>query len=257
MDILLTNDDGIYAEGLWALYDVLRRGHAVTVIAPDRERTAVSHGITLHHPLRANRVSSNGHGPGYAVNGTPADCVKLGLLEILGRKPDLVVSGLNPGANVGININYSGTVAAAKEAALGGIAAIAASIAGGEPYHYQTGAEFVGRLSVLVGRRGLAPGTFLNVNIPNLPAREIAGVRISRHGLGVFREYMEKRVDPRNRTYYWQGADPQIFGEDLDIDGAALQQRYIAITPITCDMTDYGTLEALKQWELDASATAG
>jgi len=120
MDILLTNDDGIHAEGLWALHDVLRRGHAVTVIAPDRERTAVSHGITLHHPLRANRMSSNGHGPGYAVNGTPADCIKLGILEILGRKPDLVVSGLNPGANVGVNINYSGTVAAAKEAALEG-----------------------------------------------------------------------------------------------------------------------------------------
>ena len=257
MDILLTNDDGIHAEGLWALYDVLRRGHAVTVIAPDRERTAVSHGITLHHPLRANRMSSNGHGPGYAVNGTPADCIKLGILEILGRKPDLVVSGLNPGANVGVNINYSGTVAAAKEAALGGIPAIAASIAGGEPYHYKTAAEFVGRLSDLVGRRGLVPGTFLNVNIPNLPRQEIAGVRISRHGLAVFKEYMEKRIDPRNRAYYWQGADTQIFGEDLDIDGAALRHRYITITPIKCDMTDYDTLEDLKQWELDGSGKTG
>ena len=96
-------------------------------------------------------------------------------------------------------------------------------------------------------------GTFLNVNVPDLPWSSIAGVRVSRHGLSVFKEYLEKRVDPRNRTYYWQGADAQIFGEDLDIDGAALRQRYITITPIKCDMTDYGTLEELKQWELDRS----
>jgi 5'-nucleotidase len=251
MDILLTNDDGIHCEGLWALNAVLQRGHAVTVVAPDRERTAVSHGITLHQPLRADRISLNGCGSGYAVNGTPADCIKLGILEILGRKPDLVVSGLNPGANVGVNINYSGTVAAAKEAALGGVPAIAASIAGGEPYHYRTAAEFIGRLSELVGRHGLVPGTFLNVNVPNLPSPQIAGVRISRHGLSIFKETMEKRVDPRNRTYYWQGADMQVFDENPDIDGAALRQRYITITPIKCDMTDYETLTDLKQWRID------
>jgi 5'-nucleotidase len=251
MDILLTNDDGIHCEGLWALNAVLRRGHAVTVVAPDRERTAVSHGITLHQPLRADRISLNGCESGYAVNGTPADCIKLGVLEILGRRPDLVVSGLNPGANVGVNINYSGTVAAAKEAALGGVPAIAASIAGGEPYHYRTAAEFIGRLSELVGRHGLVPGTFLNVNVPNLPSPQIAGVRISRHGLSIFKETMERRVDPRNRTYYWQGADMQVFEENLDIDGAALRQRYITITPIKCDMTDYETLTDLKQWGID------
>jgi len=251
MDILLTNDDGIHCEGLWAIHRVLQRGHAVTVVAPDRERTAVSHGITLHQPLRADRVSLNGCGAGYAVNGTPADCIKLGILEILGRKPDLVVSGLNPGANVGVNINYSGTVAAAKEAALGGVPAIAASIAGGEPYHYPSAAEFIGRLSEMVGRRGLVPGTFLNVNVPNLPEQQIAGVRISRHGLSTFKEYMERRVDPRNRTYYWQGADMQVFDENLDIDGAALRRRYITVTPIKCDMTDYESLADLKQWGFD------
>jgi 5'-nucleotidase len=250
MDILLTNDDGIHCAGLWALNAVLLRAHAVTVVAPDRERTAVSHAITLHQPLRANRVSLNGCGAGYAVNGTPADCIKLGILEILGRKPDLVVSGLNPGANVGVNINYSGTVAAAKEAALGGVPAIAASVDGREPYLYEAAARFVGRLSDLVGRRGLAPGTFLNVNVPNLPWSSIAGVRVSRQGLSVFKEYVDKRVDPRNRTYYWQGADMQVFGEDPDVDGAALRRRYITVTPIKCDMTDYETLNDLKQWDL-------
>ena len=133
MNILLTNDDGIHAEGLWALNSRLAPRHAVTVIAPDRERTAVGHGITLHLPLRAHPVVLNGGARGYAVNGTPADCVKLGILEILKHKPDLVVAGLNPGANVGVNITYSGTVAAAKEAALGGIPAIAASIEGHGP----------------------------------------------------------------------------------------------------------------------------
>jgi 5'-nucleotidase len=131
------------------------------------------------------------------------------------------------------------------------VPAIAASIAGGGPYHYETATEFVIRLAEAVGRRGLVPGTFLNVNVPNLPRHQIAGVRISRHGLSVFKEYIEKRVDPRNRTYYWQGADMQVFGEDLDVDGAALNCRYIAVTPIKCDMTDYAMLDALKHWRLD------
>jgi len=251
MDILLTNDDGIYAEGLWALHGALCREHAVTVVAPDRERTAVSHGITLHQPLRASRVAVNGHSQGYAVNGTPADCVKLGVLEIMGRKPDIVVSGLNPGANVGVNINYSGTVAAAKEAALGGVPAIAASIEAGAPYAYETAAGFIARLVGPVTLRGLPPGTFLNVNFPNTPWQEIAGVRISRHGLSLFKEYMEKRVDPRKRTYYWQGADMQTFEENPDIDGTALRQRFISITPIKCDMTDYDALNELKQWGIE------
>jgi 5'-nucleotidase len=252
MNILLTNDDGIHAEGLWALHDRLAARHAVAVIAPDRERTAVGHGITLHLPLRAHPVALHGGGRGYAVNGTPADCVKLGILEILKRKPDLVVAGLNPGANVGVNITYSGTVAAAKEAALGGIPAIAASIEGQGAYRYDAAAAFIAHLAEMVLERGLPPGTFLNVNFPNVPDADIAGVRISRHGLEIFREYMEKRTDPRQRTYYWQGADMQTFGEDLDVDGAALRHRFISITPITCDMTDYKALDDLKQWGLDA-----
>jgi 5'-nucleotidase len=249
MDILLTNDDGIYAEGLWALDGALRREHAVTVVAPDRERTAVSHGITLHQPLRASRVALNGRCEGYAVNGTPADCIKLAVLEILDRRPDLVVSGLNPGANVGVNINYSGTVAAAKEAALGGIPAVAASVETGAPYPYDTAAGFVARLVSVIGLRGLAPGTFLNVNFPNAAWQDIAGVRISRHGLSLFKEYMEKRIDPRQRAYYWQGADMQTFDDDPNVDGAALRHRFISITPIKCDMTDYGALNDLKQWD--------
>jgi 5'-nucleotidase len=250
MKILLTNDDGITAEGLWALYSRLSQGHTVTVIAPDRERTAVSHGITLHQPLRAVPVAVNGAG-GIAVSGTPADCVKLGILEILKEKPDLVVAGLNQGANVGVNIAYSGTVAAAKEAALGGIPAIAASMEGRGPYAYETAAAFIAELADMILGRGLAAGTFLNVNFPDLPPGRIAGVRFSRHGLQAFREVMERRIDPRNRPYYWQGADLQTFGEDPDVDGAALRRGYISITPIRCDMTDYAVLEDLKRWGLE------
>jgi 5'-nucleotidase len=255
MRILLTNDDGIHAQGLWALHAALAPGHAVTVVAPDRERTGVGHAITLHQPLRASALAVNG-AEGYAVNGTPADCVKLAVLEILGGRPDLVVSGLNPGANVGVNINYSGTVAAAREAALGGVPAIAASIEGHAPRDFASAARFVRRLADCIAARGLQPGTFLNVNFPDVPWEQVMGVQVSRQGLSVFKEYMEKRLDPRNRPYYWQGADMQRFKEDdPEIDGAALRSRFVSITPIRCDTTDYDGLGRLKEWNLGLNAS--
>ncbi|UCD79551.1 MAG: 5'/3'-nucleotidase SurE [Desulfobacterales bacterium] len=251
MNVLLTNDDGIYAEGLWALYNRLAKGHQVSVVAPDRERSAIGHAITLHQPLRAARFSLNGEYGGYAVNGTPADCIKLGILEILPTRPDVVVSGINPGANVGANLNYSGTVAAAKEAALCGTIGIAVSIVGPIVEFYDDAALFVARLSEAVYKRGLPFGTFLNVNLPNLPLKKIAGVRISRQGVELLSDYVEKRLDPRNRTYYWQGEDRQSFGNDPQVDGVALAQNFISITPVKCDMTDYSVMENLASWGLD------
>ena len=167
MKILLTNDDGIHARGLWALYHRLADNHHVTVIAPDRERSAVGHGITLHQPLRAVHISLNGSCGGYAVNGTPADCIKLGISEILPGRPDVVIAGINKGANVGANLNYSGTVAAAKEAALSGTIGIAVSIEGQNTEYYDDAARMIAQLSERVFDRGLPFGTFLNVNIPN------------------------------------------------------------------------------------------
>ena len=251
MDVLLTNDDGILSPGLWALYHQFVIHHNVTVIAPDRERSAVSHGITLHEPIRATLTSVNGGYQGYAVSGTPADCVKLGVLELMDTPPDFVVSGINSGANVGININYSGTVAAAKEAAIYGIAAIAVSSNGRYTGDYEAVAKFIETLSRKVFENGLPQGTFLNVNIPNGPLGDTVGVRFSRQGLELYAEHFEKRTDPRNRTYYWQGSETHQHNDDLDIDGTALQKRYIAITPIKCDMTDYEALENLKHWRLD------
>jgi len=249
MMILLTNDDGIQAQGLWALYNRFVDAHHVSVVAPDRERSAIGHAITLNQPLRAIRVSLNGGYSGYAVNGTPADCVKLAIAEVLSKRPDAVVAVINPGANVGANLNYSGTVAAAKEAALGGTIGIAVSIEGQNADYYDDAALFVTHLCDTVHAKGLPFGTFLNVNIPNRPLKEIAGVRISRQGVGLLSEYVEKRRDPRNRTYYWQGRDMQSFGEDLEIDGAALGQNFISITPVKCDMTDYHVLEDLRSWD--------
>lgn len=250
MIVLLTNDDGIHAQGLWALYKRFVDRHHVAVVAPDRERSAIGHAITLNQPLRASRVSLNGGYTGYAVNGTPADCIKLAIADILPRRPDVVVAGINPGANVGANLNYSGTVAAAKEAALGGIAGIAVSIEGQKADYCDDAALFVAELCGIVHAKGLPFGTFLNVNIPNRPLKEIAGVRISRQSVDLLSEYVEKRLDPRNKTYYWQGRDMQSFGDDPEIDGTALGQNCISITPVKCDMTDYQVLQDLKGWDL-------
>jgi 5'-nucleotidase len=251
MKILLTNDDGIYADGLQALCNLFRHHHDVTVVAPDRERSAVGHGITLQSPLRCKKINFKNKIKGYAVNGLPADCIKLGVHELIKGKPDLVISGINLGANVGVNINYSGTVAAAKEAALYGIPAIAASIFNGDKLHFSEAARFIEGLADKVIEEGLALGTFLNVNLPDLPLDRILGVRLSRQGIGLFPEYFEKRLDPRKQIYYWQGCDALPAGQDSDIDSAVLYQGFISITPIKCDMTDYHGLRCLKKWGLE------
>lgn len=251
MNVLLTNDDGIQAEGLRALYRRFARDYPTTVVAPERERSAVSHSITLHKPLRlCHHRGADGVHDGYAVSGTPADCVKLGVLELLERRPDLVVSGINPGANVGINLNYSGTVSAAKEAALLGLPAIAVSVNSQAPRHYDAAAGFIAQLAEMVFEKGLPGGTFLNVNLPDLPLSAMAGVRVSRQGVGVFADAFEKRTDPRNRVYFWQGCDPQTGYADLEVDGGALRHNFITICPLKCDMTAYDLLENLKAWPL-------
>ena len=250
MKILLTNDDGVYAPGLWTLFNHLHRCHEVTVVAPDRERSAIGHAITLSRPLRAMSVSVNGGQPAVAVNGTPADCVKFGLLEVLDLRPDLVVSGVNPGANVGVNINYSGTVAAAKEAALYGVPAMAVSIQGPACRHLDSAARFALHMAEAIQRHGLPRGSLLNVNLPDLPLAEVAGVKISRQGLGRLDEYFEKRTDPRQRTYFWPGTDTQRFEGEAEADGLALAQRFISVTPLKCDMTDEALYHRLRNWTI-------
>ncbi|QTA90284.1 5'/3'-nucleotidase SurE [Desulfonema magnum] len=250
MNIFLTNDDGIYAEGLHALYKRFSQKHTVTVIAPDREQSAESHGITLNEPLRVTKARLCDEYTGYAVNGTPVDCVKLGFKEIAEAKPDMVISGINSGANVGTNINYSGTVAAAREAALYGVTAIAVSMHGYEGNHYKDAALFVETLTDHLAEKGLPFGTCLNVNIPDIAKEKIAGVRIVRQDIALLTEYFEKRLDPRNKAYYWLTGTTRSFEEDADVDGAALFRNYISVTPIQSDLTDYNTLEELKGWNI-------
>jgi len=251
MNILLTNDDGIYAKGLRALYKRFSSQHSVTVVAPDRERSAVGHGITLHQPLRATKVSIDSGYHGYAVNGTPADCIKISLMEILNEPPDLVISGINPGANVGVNLNYSGTVAAAKEASLYKLPAMAVSIKGYQSGTFDDAALFTVHLAEMILKHGLPVGTMLNVNIPDMPIKGTKGVRISKQGTMIYAEYIEKRIDPRNRVYYWHGHDSTVSSNNPEFDVTALDEDFISITPIQCDMTDYRLLEDLKQWKID------
>jgi 5'-nucleotidase len=201
------------------------------------------------HPLRVNRIQTNG-GWGHAVNGTPADCVKLAVLEILESRPDVVISGINPGPNVGVNLNYSGTVSAAKEAALMGIPAIAVSQSPNPDEGYGAAADFVAILSNKVMKKGLPEGTFLNVNVPACSPDQIEGIRITRQGISQLKEVFFRRTDPRKKTYYWQGTETQIFDQGIDTDGSVLCKNYISITPIQCDMTDYQAMEHLKNWDI-------
>ena len=248
MKILLCNDDGVHADGIWALHDILARKHSVLVVAPDRERTAASHAISLHVPIRINKISINGRGKAYAVSGTPADCIKLAVTELMTDRPDLVISGINPGANLGIDINYSGTFAAAKEAAFYGITAMAVSIAGRQPAYYKEASEFIEKFIDMMTSKGLPEGTLLNINFPDLPMKRLRGVRFCKQHIGQLSESIEKRKDPRDGIYYWYGSNSQTADEDPDLDAVAVLKNFISITPIKCDMTDYQLVDTLRAW---------
>ena len=252
MKILLTNDDGIHAPGLKILEKALRTHHQVTVVAPDRERSAVGHGITLNEPLRIRPDRINGYGGGYSVTGTPADCVRLGIRELCAQKPDMVISGVNPGSNVGVNIHYSGTVSAAKEAALHKVAAIAVSVESDLEDLMQGAADFVARLILTHTPWPLPAHTVLNVNYPDTDGAAVRGVRVCRQSVDLAPEAFEKRLDPRNGPYYWYGAAPGGNSEAPDFDQGALTRKYITLTPVTCDVTDHQTLDALRQWGFEA-----
>jgi len=252
MHVLLTNDDGIHAPGLAVLCRRFARGHTVTVVAPDSERSAIGHAITLRIPLRAETVPLPHTTVAHAVSGTPADCIKLALKQLLDQPPDLVVSGINPGANVGANVNYSGTVAAAREASLAGLPAIAVSIQGPDPQHYEAAALFVRQLAEKVRRMGLPRGTFLSVNLPDIPDCRAGGVTVSRQSTSLAAEHIDKRRDPYQRPYYWQYYRLPPRAEETGTDTHAVLGQRVSITPLKCDTTDYETIEKLKDWELDS-----
>ena len=244
MKILLTNDDGYQAPGIQILYETLSKIHDVILIAPDREKSAVGHGITLIRPLRHHPVQLNNGDNGYALNGTPADCIKLGLFDLFDQKPDIVISGINPGSNTGININYSGTVAAAREACLNGIPSMAVSIQIGDCLDYQGLALFISNLLKQIQPFKLPAGSFLNINAPGIPMKDIQGVRITRQAANNLSEQFEKRQDPRQRPYFWYGKMNTV-NHEPGTDNEALSDNCISITPIQCDMTDHESLATL------------
>jgi 5'-nucleotidase len=250
MRVLLTNDDGIYAKGIESLYIALSRDHAVTVVAPETEQSAVGHAITWLDPLRITPVNRNGHFFGHALNGTPADCIKIAIAELLPSPPDVVVSGINMGANVGVNVIYSGTVSAATEAAILGIPAVAVSIDSFSPRDFSSATEFIPRLLKAIEKEGMPPGVCLNVNVPDVPAEEVNGIRITHQGSMKCVEKYDRRVDPRSHVYYWlcnSAIQPDL---DPSADSSALAGKYISITPIHHDLTHYGMIDVLKKWEI-------
>jgi 5'-nucleotidase len=239
--ILITNDDGIYAPGLKALEEGLAGAGEVTVIAPDREMSATSQSISVHMPLRVHELDER-H---FAVTGTPADTVILALYRLLPQKPDLVVSGINPGGNLGENVIYSGTVAAAMEATLHGVPAFAISHASRKHLDFSAAAAFAGKLAQTILEKGLPPGVMLNVNVPR---GEVRGVRLTRQSQKISQNLVHEKTDPRGRPYFWLDETARIETAEADSDYAAIRAHEISITPLQVDRTDYPVLRQLAEW---------
>ncbi len=251
--ILLTNDDGIYAPGLYALYKIFRPCFEVHVVAPVLEMSAVGHAITLLSPLRVQKVDRNGSFYGYAVSGTPADCVKIAVKELIKPQPHIVVSGINAGRNVGMDILYSGTVSAATEGAFLGFPAVAVSLDSRVDPDFSLAARVAKSVVEFVLSNGLSDGRALNVNIPAVPESNIKGIRFARQGTARFEERFERRSDPRGNIYYWLCGETTVDEDDRECDSALLREGYITITPIHYDLTclkELGRLTRLKPPQL-------
>lgn len=251
--VLVTNDDGIHAPGINAMRRALEQveGLEVWSVAPDRQRSASSHALTMYRPLFPMKMEIPGAtSPCYSVTGTPADSAKLAIEELLPRKPDLVISGINQGPNLGTDIFYSGTVAAALEGPILGIPAIAASLDSFTSDDYTVAAEYVTNLALWVLKEGLPPGTLLNINVPGLPREEIKGVRVAKMGRRLYRDQWDKRKDPRGRTYYWLAGVLADLTNDQDSDVVAVEQGYVSLTPLQLDLTRYELLDRLRGWTL-------
>ena len=241
--ILVTNDDGIFSEGLTALAKALEAIGEVTVVAPASEQSASAHSLTLTRPLRLRTIDER-H---YSVDGTPTDCVVLALAKIMADKmPDIVVSGINYGANLGDDVTYSGTVAGALEAAVFGLPGIAVSLATRNDYDFTYAADFAAKLTAKVLREGLPKGVLLNVNVP---PGEIRGAQWAHQGIKSVRSLIHEGIDPRGRPYFWIGEQQTIWNDDADSDYAVVKRGLVSLTPLRADMTAYTALEQLRNWQ--------
>lgn len=250
--ILVTNDDGISSPGLLALAQSLRKFGKVTVVAPDHNWSASGHVKTMHRPLRVKEVALADGTTAYASDGAPSDCVALALLGLLPDKVDMVVSGINPNANIGHDLTYSGTVTAAMEGAIWGLPSIAVSQDSPEfaanVNDFSTAAEVAGRVVELVIQNGIRPNMLLNVNVPCVPMDQLKGFAITRQGLRVYNDELVRRIDPRGKPYYWIGGDAPTGVEEPDSDYGAIKAGYVSITPVDLDMTAFEELDKLKTW---------
>ena len=248
MRFLLTNDDGIYAKGLSALYQELSKEADCLIVAPEIEQSAVGHAITISRPLMVRRATKNNNFLGYAVSGTPADCVKIGITELSDKPVDLVVSGINRGGNAGINVLYSGTVSAATEGAILGFPALAISLDTHKEADFTHAAKFARKITRLIlNHQEQLKGTAINVNVPCIPQEKIKGVVVVPQAQSNIVETFEKRVDPRENIYYWFASESQSARKQKDTDVGSLASGYITITPIKYDLTRYELLDTLQQ----------
>ncbi|MEX2161183.1 MAG: 5'/3'-nucleotidase SurE [Anaerolineales bacterium] len=255
MHILVTNDDGILHPGLLALVTSMRQVGEVTVLAPDHNWSASGHVKTLHRPLRVRPTKMLDGSPAFMSDGAPSDCVALALLGYIDKKIDLVVSGINPYANIGDDVTYSGTVTAAMEAAIGGIPGIAFSLDTAVNFQgdkdFSAAAAFARRIAARVAAEGLPRNTLLNVNVPALPLEQIKGVRVTRMGLRVYRDELVRRDDPQGNPYYWIGGEAPTGVPEEGTDVGALNEGYVSVTPLHMDMTAYNFLDEIQEWKWD------
>lgn len=245
MRIVVTNDDGIHSPGLTALAKALSKVGEVWVVAPDRERTAAAHAVTLHKPLRVQQLETRI----YAVSGTPVDCVNLAVLKILPAPPDLLVSGINRGVNLGDDVLYSGTVSAAMEGTILGIPSMAVSQEGQEHFYFDAGAQYAVRIARLIMKEGLPDETLVNLNIPDRPFKSITGVRVTCLSRRRFHNPIIEKIDPRGRTYYWIAGTRVSWSRSKDADHEALEQGAVSLTPIHLDTTNHAVLDRFRTWE--------
>jgi 5'-nucleotidase len=242
MIILISNDDGIQSEGIIALEESLSKLGEIYTVAPDREQNSMSHALTLHRPLRVRELTPRR----YSVDGTPTDCVKLALTGLLPVRPDLVVSGINKGPNLGDDIIYSGTVSAAIEGTLLGIPSIAVSLVTYEEFRFEAAAEFTLALTRRVAEFGMPANTLLNINVPPVAKEALKGWRLTRMGKRHYKEEVIERIDPRGKKYYWIGGDSLGFASDAGTDCVAVHEGYISVSPLQVDMTNHRFLQEMN-----------
>jgi 5'-nucleotidase len=249
--ILVCNDDGIAGEGLHVLAASMKKIGKVTVVAPAEPHSGMSHAMTLGVPLRIKKYHRNNRFFGYTVSGTPVDCIKVAISHILPKKPDLIVSGINYGSNTATNTLYSGTVAAAIEGAIQHIPSLAFSLTTYENADFTYAGKFARKLAKLVLRHGLPPDTVLSANIPNIPESEIRGILVTEQGHSRWEEDAIERNDVYGNPYYWLNGTLQLMDHDIRKDEFAVRNNYVAVTPLSFDLTAYRFMAELETWQLN------